>query len=335
MCKPNPLKIVDIKSNSNETPKEFLNALTTQGFVFIDGHDFTSKEVNTLFQLSKAFFELPMSYKEQFAKTEGNTGYISFNRENLDPTRKNDFKEGLNISDLNLVTGEPSSEAPVPDWIKEAERYELVTSVIRKFNILTLKLLELLAIGLNIDDTETLKGRDWFVSRYRPDAKSGSTLRFLHYPKLNFDSNPVGEVRAGAHTDYGSMTLLFQKQNQEGLEIFSQISGKWEKVPYIETGKFPGMAPPIVMNIGDLASYWTAGLLKSTIHRVRFESQDEKQSEDRYSIVFFSHPNDETLLEPVPSDLIKSRSKSGVAKDTKYITALQHLHRKLASTYDV
>ena len=45
------------------------------------------------------------------------------------------------------------------------------------------------------------------------------------------------------------------------------------------------MAPPLVVNIGDLLSYWTAGLLKSTIHRVKFPKAQEL-GQDRYSIVF-------------------------------------------------
>ena len=46
------------------------------------------------------------------------------------------------------------------------------------------------------------------------------------------------------------------------------------------------MAPPLVVNIGDLLSYWTAGLLKSTIHRVKFPAKAQELGQDRYSIVF-------------------------------------------------
>ncbi|CAK9439186.1 uncharacterized protein LODBEIA_P34100 [Lodderomyces beijingensis] len=337
MAASNPLKIIDISQTGPSTPAELLDALTTQGFVFVDGHDFTQEEVDSLFDLSRAFFQLPSDYKQRYSIV-GNTGYITFTKENLDPAKKDDFKEGLNLSDLDLATGELNPAQLIPDWIKDDDaRYELIKSSIRKLNSLNLKLLESIAVALEIEDSGECAGAQWFTSRYDPKLKSGSTLRFLHYPVLN-SNNSEGEIRAGAHTDYGSMTLLFQRRNQEGLEIYSPISKRWEKVPYVETENTgAAMAPPIVMNIGDLLSYWTAGLLKSTIHRVKFDAS-ESRKEDRYSIVFFSHPSDETLLEPVPSPLIRARARSGrgVTKDEakgEFITALEHLQRKLAPTY--
>ncbi|KAI5955262.1 hypothetical protein KGF54_001823 [Candida jiufengensis] len=325
MSSSNPLQIVDITNPIDQTSRKLLNALTTQGFVFIEGHDFSQLEVDQLFNLSKEFFNLPLKYKEQFLKpNNSNTGYIHFDRENLDPSNKKDFKEGLNLSEINFETGIPSGS--IPDWItNDKTRSEIITKTILKLNDLALELLRILAIGLKIQDTE-VSGKEWFTSRYKSTSKSGSTLRFLHYPQQTNTQDPI---RAGAHTDYGSSTLLFQRKNQEGLEIYTK-NQKWEKVPFIESSK-SGKAPPIIVNIGDLLSYWTSGLLKSTIHRVKFDNDSLK--EDRYSIVFFSHPSDETLLEPVPSGLISSRKGRGVSKDTEYITALQHLQKKLANTY--
>ncbi|KAI5959459.1 hypothetical protein KGF57_002097 [Candida theae] len=328
----NPLTTVDISYlDDPKIAKELLDALVSQGFVFIDGHNFQASEVDKIFDISKQFFKLPLDYKRKFPFDSSNSGYIEFNRENLDPNAKKDFKEGLNFSGIDFTTGGPSGA--IPDWfVEEQERYTFVKDMTLKLNKLALDLLLLLAKGLEIEGNDKeggVPGAEWFTSRYKPTSKSGSTLRFLHYPAQTTNNNGDGEVRAGAHTDYGSMTLLFQKKNQEGLEIYSPVSRKWEKVPFVDSTK-PGMAPPIIVNIGDLLSYWTAGLLKSTIHRVKFSNL---QTEDRYSVVFFSHPSDETLLEPVPSKLLRDRTGRGVAKDTEYITALQHLEKKLANTY--
>lgn len=324
----NPLTTVDISNLEDpKVSKELLDAMVSQGFVFIDGHKFEAGEVDKIFDLSKEFFELPLEYKQNFPFDNTNSGYIQFNRENLDPSQKRDFKEGLNFSGIDFTTGEPSG--PVPKWFTEdAERHKFIKGTILKLNRLALDLLLILARSLEIQDSEEGPGIEWFTSRYKPTSTSGSTLRFLHYPAQN-TNDELSEVRAGAHTDYGSMTLLFQKEHQEGLEIYSPVSKKWEKVPFVASTK-PDMAPPVIVNIGDLLSYWTAGLLKSTIHRVKFSNS---QAEDRYSIVFFSHPSDETLLEPVPSELLKDRTGRGVAKDTEYITALQHLQKKISNTY--
>ena len=59
----NPLKIVDVTSVDHETAEEMLEAATSQGFLFIEGHDFTQEEVDMLFEVSKQFFALPDPYK--------------------------------------------------------------------------------------------------------------------------------------------------------------------------------------------------------------------------------------------------------------------------------
>lgn len=74
-------------------------------------------------------------------------------------------------------------------------------------------------------------------------------------------------VRAGAHSDYGSITLLFQRPGQPGLEILppsSQTNGPrntsndapWTPVPVTPPGTENDLSPPILVNIGDLLSYW-------------------------------------------------------------------------------
>jgi len=64
------------------------------------------------------------------------------------------------------------------------------------------------------------------------------------------------DVRAGAHSDYGSVTLLFQRPSQPGLEIRppgeSQV---WSPVPVFPSSYASTTFPPILVNIGDLLSY--------------------------------------------------------------------------------
>ena len=102
--------------------------------------------------------------------------------------------------------------------------------------------------------------------------------------------------------------------------------------------------PPILVNIGDLLSYWTDGLLKSTVHRVVFpvsEQQSESNLQDRYSMVFFCHPVDSTELVPVPSEVVAEyrRSQEGIAgagdlgPGKKVLTAYEHLMSRLEATY--
>ncbi|EGW35501.1 uncharacterized protein SPAPADRAFT_58740 [Spathaspora passalidarum NRRL Y-27907] len=329
----NPLKIVDISQDDQAlVQKQLLDAATTQGFLFIEGHDFTQQEVDSLFELSNEFFKLPHEYKQKFPIDASNHGYSDFAGENLDPKnqKKGDPKEALNFCALNFKTGDSSK--PIPDWFtNDSSREELLRGVIVRLYKLSIRILEILAQGLEIEDTDGLKGKDWFSAKYAPDKSSGSTFRLLHYPGQK-SLNPESVVRAGAHTDYGAVTLLFQRENQAGLEIYSPVSKQWESVPFVPSND-AGVAPPIVVNIGDLLSYWTAGLLKSTIHRVKFPKEVQETGQDRYSIVFFSHPNDDALLEPVPCSVIRNREGRGANNAEVKITAREHLQRRLAATY--
>lgn len=331
----NPLQIVDVTKVDESTAQELLNAATTQGFLFVEGHGFSEEEVAGFFQLSKEFFELPEDYKSKYPIDESNHGYTNYGGENLDPSsqKKGDPKEAMNFSCLNFLTGMSSKE--IPDWfLEDPKRAEMVKAVTVKLYDLSIKILRILALGLKIEDLDGLEGKEWFTSRFHPEKDSGTTFRFLHYPGQK-SLSPESVIRAGAHTDYGSMTLLFQQENQEGLEIYSPVSKKWEPVPYVpvDGAKFPGKAAPIVVNIADQLSYWTGGLLKSTIHRVKFPPKVQETGQDRYSIVFFSHPNDATLLEPVPSEVVRSIRGRGANKEAKPITAKEHLDKRLAATY--
>ncbi|KAK6455355.1 uncharacterized protein RJT20DRAFT_147971 [Scheffersomyces xylosifermentans] len=136
-----------------------------------------------------------------------------------------------------------------------ANPLQIVDTVCKLFE-LSAKLLELLAIGLEIEDSLSSKGEKWFASN-DPTKESCTTFRLLHYPGQRA-LHPESLTRAGAHTDYGSMTMLFQRKGQEGLEIYSISEKKWHPVPYVPANghKIPRSAPPIIVNIGDLLEYW-------------------------------------------------------------------------------
>lgn len=93
--------------------------------------------------------------------------------------------------------------------------------------------------------------------------------------------------------------------------------------------------PPILMNIGDLLSYWTNGLLRSTVHRVVFPANGI--AEARYSIAYFFHPARQTALESVPSPMVRDREiaskKAPFSLEKKNYTAADHLEERLALTY--
>ena len=155
------------------------------------------------------------------------------------------------------------------------------------------------------------------------------------------------DIRAGAHSDYGkllsmssvnsqhlteaagSLTLLFQRAGQPGLEVLSPTES-WSPVPVYPPGTESDAFPPILVNMGDLMQFWTAGVLKSTVHRVVFPLG---VSEDRYSIAYFCHPLDEVKIEAVPSEMIKTRIGMNKQQNEEIITAEGYLKKRLAETY--
>ena len=100
-----------------------------------------------------------------------------------------------------------------------------------------------------------------------------------------------GQYRKGPHSDWGSLTILYQ-DDTGGLEVIDRQSEQWTAVPVV-----PGA---YVVNIGDLMSVWTNGVWKSTKHRVRVPPP-EKRSIPRISIPFFHTPNWSTLVECLPT----------------------------------
>jgi isopenicillin N synthase-like dioxygenase len=118
-------------------------------------------------------------------------------------------------------------------------------------------------------------------------------MRFLLYTPAappeskNLKNPPIG---AGAHSDYGTMTLLFQ-DSVGGLQVKSRDN------TWIDAQVMPGTvlyAPRHRIsdgrvNLGDALQFWTKGLLKSTVHRVLIPPKQ------RYSIAYFVEPNPDVV----------------------------------------
>jgi isopenicillin N synthase-like dioxygenase len=198
------------------------------------------------------------------------------------------------------------------------------------------RVLELFAIGLHIDIKAG--GKDFFQPYHDPaNGPSGSVFRLLYYPTLppSEEYDDETDIRAGAHSDYGTITLLFQRPGQPGLEILTSKRGdaeeKWYPVPVNPTDE-PNV--PVLLNVGDALNFWTGGLLRSTVHRVIFPK--DHKGEDRYSIAYFCHAVDDAKFKPIPSDVVRqhsSRANGSTNGPAEPITAKQHLESRLAATY--
>lgn len=327
------LPVIDISEFSVEVGKQLLDAAVTYGFLYIstNGTGFTESMVDREFELSRQFFALPQVDKEICHIDRTNRGWTGMQEEMLDPEvqRRGDFKEAFNMGEFKDGKPQQPMTKLFTNHLSELAAFEATCQQVCK------RVLDLLALGLEVEEP------NFFSSRHT--QPSGCIVRLLHYPAIpaDVDYEPDVDVRAGAHSDYGSITLLFQRPSQPGLEIRTP-DDTWAPVDVIPKRYTASTTfPPVLVNIGDLLSYWTNGLLKSTVHRVIFPKDARRGGEDRYSIAYFCHPGDDTALVPVPSKLIaqqvlpddKEVGYGGGATGKRAMTAKEHLHSRLDATY--
>jgi isopenicillin N synthase-like dioxygenase len=139
---------------------------------------------------------------------------------------------------------------------------------------------------------------------------AGDHVRLTKRAPHPTDSNHIGLV---AHTDFGSITILFNWLG--GLQIKSkspQNLGEWE---YVKP-----LANHAICNLGDAMVKFTSGELKSAKHRV-VPAPGEQATVDRYSVVYFMRPADETKLKAVYG--------SEVGKETELFTSKEWIGRRV------
>ncbi|PGH05370.1 hypothetical protein AJ79_06839 [Helicocarpus griseus UAMH5409] len=350
---PVQLPVINISEASPAVGKAMVGAAIKYGFFYVDGasSDFSDDDVEGAFAMARKFFASPYEEKAAVKIGTDNKGWTGKHVETLDPKhqQRGDFKEAFNFGEFkNNKAQQPLPASLIPH---EADLAHFISLCQKTCN----QILTLLALGLDIPAT-------FFTSRHDPTGPSGTTFRFLFYPSLTSPATsgfkPDADVRAGAHSDYGSITLLFQRDGQPGLEILTP-AGEWAPVPVRPAGTASGGNgngnngfPPILINIADVLSYWTAGLLKSTVHRVVFPAEEQsggggKVSRDRYSMAYFCHPVGHTELVPVPSKLVEEQKRKqrgagggggdlngdGDGNEERVMTAQEHLAGRLAASY--
>jgi isopenicillin N synthase-like dioxygenase len=243
------------------------------GFFYIQNHGIPESLIARTYAEAKRFFALPEAQKAEIAIENSlcHRGWFKLGGENLDPTRQTDgdLKEGLKIGhalppDHPLVLAKTPLHGPnqwptLPGFRATMEEYfNAVESLGRT-------LLGAFALALNLPE-----------SHFTPFLTTPmTTLGPLHYPP---QSGHITEAKigAGAHTDYGCLTLLSQ-DSSGGLQARTK-SGTW-----IDAPPLPGT---FVVNIGDMMERWTNGHFTSTLHRVINTS-----GHDRYSLPFFFDPD--------------------------------------------
>ncbi|KAJ2916414.1 hypothetical protein MD484_g3991, partial [Candolleomyces efflorescens] len=261
-------------AEKQETAEEIVTAFKESGFVYLSNHGIPRDTVQNAFQkacaslpLSKEFFALPPEIKDSLAWEDprANRGYVQIGRERVtqssDPDeiaalreKAPDYKESMEI-------GRDWDSEWKNQWPTESDAPLYKQTMLDFFQTchnLHVDVMRSIALGLDL-------GERFFDDKINEQCHN---LRLLSYPPIKSSLlEGDGQARAGAHSDYGTLTLLFQDS--------------------------PGT---IVVNIGDLLSRWSNDVLRSTLHRVvapagKQVNDKEKVTPHRQSIAFFCNPN--------------------------------------------
>jgi isopenicillin N synthase-like dioxygenase len=240
----------------------------------------------------RAFFDLPLDERMSVRSpsVDHPHGYIPLAGEALGRSLGADVPADLKeVFNSGPVDDPPHAIIEEDEWViwspnlwptGHPELQLAWTTYHRAMQALANRLMQLFALALSLPET--------YFDGYVDHAASG--LRGICYPARSTPPEP-GQLRAGAHTDYGTLTLLRQ-DSVGGLEVTTR-EGVWVGVESI-----PGA---FVVNIGDLMAGWTNDRWRSTLHRVIDPPAADGTFERRFSMPFFHNANWDAEIACLPS----------------------------------
>ena len=271
--------LADFDERHAAIASELWEAAVDVGFFQLKNHGIGLDASRDAFAMTERFFALPEEVKARHALVKRlNAGWES--RAQVRPsTGTADQKESYQITRPHM-DGLWPGEPVLPGFEATMLAFE------RQAWVVAMRVLSCFAVELGF-------ARDFFSHAHDPASPTyQSTLRLLHYfPVDRADRERLALWRAGAHTDFDCLTLLFQRAGQGGLQLLpgkDMASQAWTPIePADEL---------ITCNIGDMLMRWSDDRLPSNFHRVRNPSADEYQG-GRYSLAFFAQANRDVLIE--------------------------------------
>lgn len=277
--------------------REFDETLRTVGFFQIVDHGIDSAVADAAWSTARAFFDLPLEDKLAVERAPGGLyGYFPMLSESLTASLggryPGDLKESFNMGPGIRADDPPVDETEaaiftanvwppaLPELQSAWQAYHAAMSGLAD------RLMGMFALGLDLP-------ADFFR---RFIDRSPSALRAINYPEQIQAPEP-GQLRAGAHTDYGTLTILRQEAGRAGLEVHDAATDSWVPIPPAEGA--------LVINIGDLMARWTNDRWTSTLHRVvnpdAAVGSTATASQRRQSMPFFHNANYSAIVEALPT----------------------------------
>lgn len=274
----------DLPGGKQELAAQLKEAVHTVGFFYITNFALSQEQVDRQFAIGKEIFKLPTEEKLKYRADLEHGNYSGYR-----PLGSIELLPGLrdNIEMYNVFKFIPQLERTQPEAIR-AHKTEIESFQRHVAEDTVQKLLALIAIVLELPE-------DYLTNGHRYDDVSDCHLRYMIYRARTPEENAKYQnLYSRGHSDFGSLTLLF-RQPIAALQILTgDGSWKWVK-PY------PGS---ITVNIADVLQFWTAGYLKSSIHRVVAPPEDQAHL-DRLGLLYFLRPAHDLTLKTVDSPLLQ------------------------------
>jgi isopenicillin N synthase-like dioxygenase len=267
------------------TARAFGEAFESCGFAGIVGHGVDPALMRAMYAQAEAFFAQPFAEKLASTPPEQTKGrgYLPLGIESVAATLSGETPPDLCEALVFASLQRERQGLGLPN-IWPAQPPQLAATVQAWFDAMHAlcgRLMCLSALALELPE-------DWFDAYYREPSL---TLRFVSYPDQP-EPPAAGQLRYGAHHDYGGLTILRPDDAPGGLQI-CDAAGQWRDVVC------PSDA--FVINVGDLMARWTNDRWRSTLHRVINPPRELSGSTRRLSMVAFTAPAAGTEVACLPS----------------------------------
>jgi isopenicillin N synthase-like dioxygenase len=300
------IDVSDFDLRRDEIRDQLWTAAIEVGFFQLKNHSIPQPKIDNAFECSQAFFQQPLNVKQQYPlKSKLNAGW-EYKAQVRPSTGTADEKESYQIS-------LPHMEGLWPEQTQPEFKPTLLDFEWQCWQ-LGMKVLSCFAEKLGFE-------HDFFTHAHdRTQADYQNTLRLLHY--LPIKEGPAldeNSWRAGAHTDFDCLTMVFQKEGQGGLQA---CAGKDARNGVLQWADVKPIAGVITCNIGDMLMRWSDDQLKSTLHRVCMPKPDEPKK-SRYSLAYFCQANKSAIIqgpgkryEPISAeDYLRLRIEANFSKN--------------------
>jgi isopenicillin N synthase-like dioxygenase len=264
------------------------------GFLVITGHGISDALVRRVFEVSLAFFDLPLDEKLVTRSADPGIprGYSALASKSLGRTYGLDTPPDLR---------EQFFVGPLEDWVAHFRRFPGAAKVYAP-NVWPARPPEFRAVFTEYYRAQERLARAlmrvFALALGLPEAWFDDTIdRHFSTCPTNLYPEPAGEplsgqLRAGPHTDFGSLTILAVNDAPGGLQV-ELPGGAW-----LDVSPAPGQ---FVVNLGDMMGRWTNDRWKSTVHRVVNPPRERATGSRRQTVGFFLHPNYDARVTCLPT----------------------------------